>query len=257
MLTLHKLKHKRETCREAPFPPIFQHLSNPNISMVNSSDMRDYYLLRAALLFFQLYHLEDGKWTRQNVAKLTNRELWWVQLNHTHLKSCASRSMGIPRLTIKIRNSLTGKEPTTCNTSVTATSSWPGPVIMGGDFNHELSSLPIWKSLEEYGWKESRLFASCDPSLLPPTFCKRNSQGSVLASSSKDFILLCPKICRLKPHMSIWESSGLPDHNPIVLTLDVPVKSGATRQWKLPRSLSSDQISVLQTSVNQPVPRSV
>ena len=257
MPTPHRLKHKRETCREALFHPTFQHLSNPNTSRVNSLDMRNHYLLRVELLFFQLYHLEDGKWIRQNGARLINRELWWVQSNHTPLKYCVSRSMGIPRLTIKTRNSWADKEPTIYNTSVTATSSWPGPVIMGGDFNHELSSLPIWKSLEEYGWKESRLFASCDPSLLPPTFCKRNSQGSVLASSSKDFILLCPKICRLQPHMSIWESSGLPDHNPIVLTLDVPVKSGATRQWKLPRSLSSDQISVLQTSVNQPVPRSI
>ena len=154
MPTPHRLKHKRETCREALFHPIFQHLSNPNISRVNLLDMRNHYLLRVALLFFQLYHLEDGKWIRRNGARLTNRELWWVQLNHTPLKFCVSRSMGIPRLTIKIRNSLTGKEPTTCNTSVTATSSWPGPVIMGGDFNHELSSLPIWKSLEEYGWKE-------------------------------------------------------------------------------------------------------
>ena len=57
--------------------------------------------------------------------------------------------------------------------------------------------------------------------------------------------------------MSIWESSGLPDHNPIVLTLDIPVKSGTTKQWKLPRSLSPDQISVLQNSVNQPVPQVV
>ena len=122
---------------------------------------------------------------------------------------------------------------------MTATSSWPGPLIMGGDFNHELRSLPIWKSLEEHGWKESRTFASCDPSSLPPTYCKRDSQGSILASSSKDFILLCPKMCRLQPQMTIWESSGLPDHNPIVLNLDIPVKSGVTRQWKLPRSLKT------------------
>ena len=161
------------------------------------------------------------------------------------------------RPTTKSRNCWIDKEPITYNTSVTATASWPGPVIMGGDFNHELCSLPIWKSLEEYGWKESRLFASCDPSSLPPTYCKRDSQGSILASSSKDFILLCPKICRLQPQMSIWESSGLPDHNPIVLNLEIPVKSGVTRQWKLPRSLSSDQISVLQESVNNPVAQDV
>ena len=131
-------------------------------------------------------------------------------------------------------------------------------MIIGGDFNHELSSLPIWKSLEEHGWKESRLFASCDPSSLPPTYCKRDSQGSILASSSKDFILLCPKICRLQLQMSIWESSGLPDHNPIVvLNLEIPVKSGVTRQWKLPRSLSSEQNSVLHESVKNPVPQDV
>ena len=128
---------------------------------------------------------------------------------------------------------------------------------MGGDFNHELRSLPIWKSLEEHGWKESRTFAYCDPSSLPPTYCKRDSQGSILASSSKDFILLCPKMCRLQPQMTIWESSGLPDHNPIVLNLDIPVKSGVTRQWKLPRSLTSDQISVLQASINNPISQDV
>ena len=253
----HRLKRKRETCHEALFHPISQHLSNPNTSRVNSLHMRNHYPLRVALQFFLLYHFEDGKWIRQNGDRRTNREWWWVQSNHIPSKFCASRSMDIHRLIIKIQNCWTDKEPTIYNTSVTATSSWPGPVIMGGDFNHELSSLPIWKSLEEYGWKESRLFASCDRSSLPPTFCKRNQQGSILASSSKDFILLCPKICRLQPHMNIWESSGLPDHNPIVLTLDIPVKSGTTKQWKLPRSLSPDQISVLQNSINQPVPTEI
>ena len=128
---------------------------------------------------------------------------------------------------------------------------------MGGDFNHELCYLPIWKSLEDHGWKESRIFSSCDPTSLPPTYCKRDSQGSVLASSSKDFILLCPKICRLQPQMSIWESSGLPDHNPIVLNLESPVKSGTTRQWKLPRSLTPAQIAVLHESVHDPIPQEV
>ena len=98
---------------------------------------------------------------------------------------------------------------------MTATSSWPGPTIIGGDFNHDLQSLPIWKSLEEHGWKESRTFSPCEPDALPPTYCKRDAQGSVIASSSKDFILLCHKICRLQSQMSIWEFSGLPDHNPM------------------------------------------
>ena len=136
---------------------------------------------------------------------------------------------------------------------MTASASWPGPIILGGDFNHDLTSLPSWTLMEANGWRESRTFSPIDPLQLPPTYCKRNSHGTILASSSRDFILLCPKMCRLRPCMSIWEYSGLPDHNPIVLQIDIPCKSGATRQWKLPRNLRPNQAAILRQFVATPV----
>ena len=182
MLTLPKLRHRRETCPGVLFHPISLHPSNLNIRVVNYLDMRNHSLPLEELQSFLHCHLEVGTWNSLKEDTQINPEWWWVLSNHIHSKFCVFPFMATHRLTIRNLSPWTGKELITSDPSLTATSSWPGPIIIGGDFNHELHSLPIWKSLEDHGWKESRTFFPCDPSSLPPTYCKRDAQGSILAS---------------------------------------------------------------------------
>ena len=83
-----------------------------------------------------------------------------------------------------------------------------------------------------------------------PTFQRRNAEGRVIASSHHDFILLCPKMSQLHPVTHIWEYSGLPDHNPIVVSFRIPCHYGKIKQWKLPRVLKPCQSAQIKSNLS-------
>lgn len=85
---------------------------------------------------------------------------------------------------------------------------------------------------------------------ITPTYQKRNAAGRVIASSHHDFMLFCPKMSQLHPETHIWEHSGLPDHNPIVVSFHIPCHYGKIRQWKLPRALNSCQCSQIKAKLS-------
>ena len=85
---------------------------------------------------------------------------------------------------------------------------------------------------------------------ITPTFQRRNADGKVIASSHHDFVLLCPKMSQLHPVTHIWEYSGLPDHNPIVVSFRIPCHYGKIKQWKLPRVLDSCQCSKIKSNLS-------
>ena len=63
-------------------------------------------------------------------------------------------------------------------------------------------------------------------------------------------MLLCPKMSQLHPETHIWEHSGLPDHNPIVVSFHIPCHYGKIRQWKLPRTLDPHQCSHIKANLS-------
>ena len=85
---------------------------------------------------------------------------------------------------------------------------------------------------------------------ITPTFQRRNAEGRVIASSHHDFVLLCPKMSQLNPVTHIWEYSGLPDHNPIVVSFHIPCHYGKIKQWKLPRVLNSCQCAQIKSNLS-------
>ena len=97
-----------------------------------------------------------------------------------------------------------------------------------------------WKSwlLTETSWR------------VAPTFQRRNAEGRVIASSHHDFVLLCPKMSQLHPVTHIWEHSGLPDHNPIVVSFRIPCHYGKIKQWKLPRVLNPCQCAQIKSNLS-------
>ena len=85
---------------------------------------------------------------------------------------------------------------------------------------------------------------------ITPTYQRRNAAGRVIASSHHDFVLLCPKMSQLHPVTHIWEHSGLPDHNPIVVSFRIPCHYGKIQQWKLPRVLDPCQCSQIKSNLS-------
>ena len=55
---------------------------------------------------------------------------------------------------------------------------------------------------------------------------------------------------QIHPVTHIWEHSGLPDHNPIVVSFRIPCHYGKIQQWKLPRALKPSQSAQIKTSLS-------
>ena len=55
---------------------------------------------------------------------------------------------------------------------------------------------------------------------------------------------------QLHPKTHVWEYSGLPDHNPVVVSFHIPCHYGKIRQWKLPRTLSTAQCNFIKDNVS-------
>ena len=55
---------------------------------------------------------------------------------------------------------------------------------------------------------------------------------------------------QLHPKTHVWEYSGLPDHNPVVVSFHIPCHYGKIRQWKLPRSLNTNQCSHIKANLS-------
>ena len=48
----------------------------------------------------------------------------------------------------------------------------------------------------------------------------------------------------------VWEHSGLPDHNPLVVSFHIPCHYGKIKQWKLPRTLSAAQCDFIKDNIS-------
>ena len=55
---------------------------------------------------------------------------------------------------------------------------------------------------------------------------------------------------QLHPVTHIWEYSGLPDHNPIVVSFRIPCHYGKIKQWKLPRVLKPCQSAQIKSNLS-------
>ena len=55
---------------------------------------------------------------------------------------------------------------------------------------------------------------------------------------------------QLNPVTHIWEHSGLPDHNPIVVSFRIPCRYGKIQQWKLPRVLKPCQSAQIKSNLS-------
>ena len=101
------------------------------------------------------------------------------------------------------------------------------PVLLGGDFNCDVRSLPVWRSFQEAGFQELHsLFEQLSGRRLPPT-CRE--------STSWDTMLLSPPLVKLFINAWVESNSALFDsHSPVIATFKAPGSLLVLRRWRLP-----------------------
>ena len=112
-----------------------------------------------------------------------------------------------------------------------------GPVLVGGDFNCDLTSLPCWGAWCEAGYQELHsLYAHRFGRSLPPT-CKD--------ATAWDTLLMSPTMVSLFEGAEVHTDSHFFDaHAPVTARFTAPARPPETRRWRLPEiwmSLQPDQ----------------